>query len=174
MRVFRTGIIEWGFFLPPEHAAFRAADNIKDLAPRTRVTVPLAGLTGELHFARVVLTDDGQTRTTEHLVLLAHHPRLADAAIRSLATLLRPQAPGVALSFIIEDREGWARITPDLVTPPEAAAVAIAKYNGSWDDSDPIMIDSTDHAFDVEVSFADETWTAAVTPRSTPTRSPPR
>lgn len=134
--------------------------------------VPLAGLTEQLQFFRVGLTERGETTTAEHLVLSAHHPQLAEAVIRSLAALIRSHAPGVALSFTIEDREGWARTAPDPLTPQAAAAVALVKTTIGWDESDPIFVESDDHAFAVEMSLADNSWTATVAATSTPVRSP--
>jgi hypothetical protein len=127
--------------------------------------IPIAGLSTTLQFFRVRLVEPSSGASSEHVVLSAHHPRLADSVITTLDAALRPHTRGVALSFTLEDRSGWARALADSPGPLAAAAIAIVKAHASWDESDPVVVELARRCFDVSPRHDGERWIVGVLER---------
>jgi hypothetical protein len=103
-----------------------------------------------LQFVRVTSTSKLDGTRAEHVLVSAYAPfptELLPDAIRRLSPLCDP----ASLSLIVEDRVGWARATSVSKGEPEAVAavVAYSKASGSWDDSDPIVVEIDDKTFSV-------------------------
>lgn len=118
--------------------------------------------TGQQYF-RVILDP-----TIELLVISAHFPPLDDDALAAVERDLRSGWASDRLAFIREDRTGYARVTWPRGADREhaAAAVAVVKASGGWDESSPIVIEVEGQTFDVVAAFADEAWQVTVTPHT--------
>jgi hypothetical protein len=127
--------------------------------------LPVAGLSATLQFFRVRLVEPGSGTSSEHVVLSAHYPRLADPVILSLEAALRPHTAGAALAFTLEDRTGWARARADSPGPLAAAAIAVVKACASWDESDPIVVELARRCFDVSLRHEGQSWSVRVLER---------
>ncbi|XYH93192.1 hypothetical protein ACMHYB_35735 [Sorangium sp. So ce1128] len=149
-------IVEDGFYYPSRNHTRPAVD-----ANGFR-HIPIAGLSDTVQFFRVRLVEPESGTSSEHVVLSAHDPRLADTTIISLDAALRSHAPGGVLSFTLEDRAGWARALAESPGPLAAAAVAIVKASSGWDESDPIVVELARGSFDVRLRHEGESWIVSV------------
>ena len=120
--------------------------------------------TGQQYF-RVILDP-----AIELLVISAHFPPLDDDALAAVERDLRLGWASDRLAFIREDRTGWARVTWPRDTDREhaAAAVAVVKASGSWDESSPIVVEVEGQTFDVVTAFDGEVWQVTVAPHVDP------
>jgi hypothetical protein len=165
MRIISPSVRGWGCFYPLEDANGSGEPLLSERPdPERPELVPIAGISRQLQFFRVALVESGESTMREHLVISAHYPVLDQAALRSLASAIHSLAPGVELSFIVEDRQGWSRVSLEPLTPRSAAAIAVVKCTMGWDESNPFRIEAADCVLDVELSRADNAWIARVTP----------
>ncbi|HKY36434.1 MAG TPA: hypothetical protein VJN18_10870 [Polyangiaceae bacterium] len=124
---FHAGPGQWGLFT--SGPSFTPADSTRELA-----TVHVAGLEPLLQFARVTITAAATRTPTKHVVVSAYPPfpreKIADAIQR-----LQPVCTPAALCMVVQDRTGWAKVTPLGGADPDsvAAAVAHTKITGGWD-----------------------------------------
>ncbi len=159
VRVFCRSQIEDGFFHPPgdggpvEHDAAAFWHPLEG-APATGI-----------HFFRVVIDDTAAKQT--HLVLSLHGQRLdpQEEPLHRLQTALERRFPEAMISFIDDDRVGFARVLAQHQSPATAAAVACIKYNCGWDESDPIVIAFDHIAYNVSIHFGNDVWRVEIVPR---------
>jgi hypothetical protein len=86
------------------------------------------------------------------------HPRLVELRPRLLAAL-----PEARFCFVTGDREGFARIAdPEAAPVAFAAAVAVVKYYASWDESNPIVVETNRERCAVSVDFTADHYLATV------------
>jgi hypothetical protein len=88
-----------------------------------------------------------------------------EVELDAIRSLLIAALPSEVLCFTLKDHDGFARV----VGPPEhsaasAAAVAVVKYSGAWDDSDPILIEIADRQFAISVGFTENDYPVIVRP----------
>lgn len=149
---FLAGVGEWGLFTSGPSSI--PADPTRELA-----TVYVAGLEPLLQFARVTMTAAATRTPTEHVVVSAYPPFPPDKIPDAIQRLL-PVCGSAALCMVVQDRTGWAKVTPLGAADPEsvAAAVAHSKITGGWDESDPVVIEVNTLRFNVSSEFKNETW----------------
>ncbi len=125
--------------------------------------VHVDGLEQILPFLRVTLTDEVARTETQLVVVSAYAPFPADRLDDAVQRLLPVCAPA-ALCMMVRDRSGWAEVSGFGQASPEAmaAAVALAKITGGWDESDPIVVEVGALAFPVSGELLDDTWRLVV------------
>jgi len=139
----------YGFFAPGPSEGFGA--------------VHVAGLSSPLQFFRVRV-GLGLEERTEHVLVSAYFPPIPAEALSDTVRLLQPTCPPIAMSMVVADKTGWAKVVSFSSTAPEriAACVAYTKASCGWDDSDPIVVEVGEIAFHVSPVFVDEKWQFAV------------
>jgi hypothetical protein len=155
-----TRILEYGFTRPSG-----SPEGISDDGRWMLVCVP--GVEHTFQFARVVATDPA-TATDRELIVIHAYLEAADEIVNaSVAPMAEHFGRDALVVFVREDRTGWARITcgADASDELAAAATAVVKASGGWDESDPITIVCGTSTIDVSMEFRDKDWHADVRPR---------
>jgi hypothetical protein len=149
-----------GFFREPE-GGFQA--TLVD--PHRFHHVPLAGLPEPLQFFRSTAIAS-ENRSSLHLVLLGL--QLSDDAMFASARAVRDAFPETVVTFVRDARTGYARATcchpvAGELASAAASSVAAMLAGGSWDESDPIVIDLDSARFDVSLELRQTGgWTARI------------
>lgn len=135
--------LRWGFAL--------AAPTTNSSEKFELVHVP--GLVDGLQYCRIQLAD------REVFVVFLAGAALGDARVHALAA----RFPEAAFAVVFDDANDRARaFALGMSASTAAAAVAIAKYNGTLTDETrwPVEVDAV--AYEVAVDFKDAVWTARV------------
>ena len=156
----------WGFFSgtaptqPSEQAAVGLPDNVRD----NPELVHVPGLRGTLSFHRNQL--ESAFGLSSHLVVYAVLPFPREHLAEAVRLLLQ-QCQEATLSVIVEYRVGRSKaLLPDRSSEPRAVAAAIAHSNivGSWDESNPLVVELNGVSFEVTPELHDGAWNLAVGP----------
>ncbi|HYP99072.1 MAG TPA: hypothetical protein VER96_10375 [Polyangiaceae bacterium] len=161
--------LETGFFVrAAEHApaaqepAFsaRIVPDIDEVTQFFRVRVEVAEPLARTSEVWVIfLHADGRASAEARATKRAEaSQRLMPLRAKLLATL-----PNATFCFIVDDREGSARVIEPEARPIElAAAVAVVKYSAAWDESNPILVSAGDAQYAVSVAYTEDRYLATV------------
>lgn len=142
----------YGFFVPEPSAP------TPDFA-----AVHVPGLSSALQFFRVTVVSHLGERT-EHVLVSGYFPPLPSETLADTVRRLQPVCAPAALSVVVADKTGWAKVSSFSAAAPErtAAGVAYSKASGGWDDTNPIVVEVDEVTFQVSPIFIDEKWQLAV------------
>jgi hypothetical protein len=148
---------EYGFFHPPDQCPPVEFDQYKFWH------YPVPNLVEHVAFCQVRF-DNSTTQGIPDHIISASYPPLDNATISVVAPAVRDRFPGLRVSFITEDYQGWARVSSEWQTADVATAVATYKIQGGWDESNPIIIVFEQSTLAVRSIFIDEVWQSEVSP----------
>jgi len=123
--------------------------------------VAVEGLPLQLQFWR--LLTDGFVQ----LVLFTNQPVLAEAVMSEATSALAGAFPGAILTFVSHAQAGFARASlsqHDAHLPESfaAASLAVVLACGSWDESDPIVIELAGTRFETSPKYDEGRWQVRV------------
>jgi hypothetical protein len=84
-------------------------------------------------------------------VVFAHDPRLAPELCDDIGHAVRRVFLDGGISFVLEDNPGRSNVS-GAPTTEVVYAIALAKYTGGWDESDPIHVVIGSAQFQVNLS----------------------
>ncbi len=148
----RARLVDWGLFHPADRYP------MSGMGPHGFRHVPVVGLAQALQFFRVQVSADDDPDPVEHLVVGANHPRLREDELVEAGRVISEQHPSSAVSFTIQARTGWLRLTPaasPLVARSAAVAAATVAAIAGWDESAPIVVAIGVEELDVSVLLVD-------------------
>jgi len=136
-----------GFFHPPARLDREFVDVDQF------VHVRLSGIERDIQFFRVEVGTGGNT--SDHVVVRA--PERSSHSV--LQDAVSERYPGASCVFVLEDREGFARVATSS-TPISfecAAAVALSRYAAAWDEARTITVVDLHTRHELVVTYEDET-----------------
>ena len=147
-------VLEDGFFHPLE----RFSGDEVDAHHFHHVGV--AGLPASVQFVRARVKLEAET--SEQIIIGAYAPVLTERAMRSVITALAPLHEARQLSFAVQHTIGHTRLIHGAGGSHFAIAAAAATWLcfGSWDESDPILVEVDERAIAVSMEHRTDHWHA--------------
>jgi len=124
---------------------------------------PIAGLGELVQFFRIRVDADDFVELGGEVWLISSAEPSEQARVDDLRTLLGKALPHVEPCFMVEQRDGFARVIgSERRAVVIAAATAVMKYFASWDESNPIVVAIGEQRFAITVGFVGKNYRVAV------------